>query len=260
MPAPDGTTKGHLSVGLGDTLELVLLLDGVRVRGALGGVDKLVSKALRDGLRVVESRLAGADGEEGDSLVDTAEGRDVDSLATDGTLRTDTGRVFPGAGVDDGVNKDLDGVLLGDEVDDLESVLNDADGHDLLAVVAAVHHKAGMSASRNTASGSNSRVDETLDNGHAALGELLLGVAASSVGDVDSVADVDVVSQRDVLDLNTVSLANALLDYQGCRCSSWSGQAIPSTFELNDNDNSDPKTPLHSLAHIHVVDSRLPVA
>ena len=56
----------------------------------------------------------------------------------------------------------------------------------------------------------NSRVNETLDNGHAALGELLLGVAASSVGDVDSVADVDVVSQRDVLDLNTVRLAKRL--------------------------------------------------
>lgn len=55
----------------------------------------------------------------------------------------------------------------------------------------------------------NSRVNETLDNGHAALGELLLGVTASSVGDVDSVADVDVVSQRDVLDLNTVMSAKA---------------------------------------------------
>jgi hypothetical protein len=88
-----------------------------------------------------------ADGEEGDSLVDSAEGRDVDGLTPDGTLRTDTGGVFPGTGVDDGVNEDLDGVLLGDEVDDLESVLDDADGHDLLAIVAAVHHEAEMSVS-----------------------------------------------------------------------------------------------------------------
>jgi hypothetical protein len=88
-----------------------------------------------------------ADGEEGNSLVDPAEGRDVDGLTPDGTLRADTGGVFPGTGVDDGVNEDLDGVLLGDEVDDLEGVLNNADGHDLLAVVAAVHHQAGMSVS-----------------------------------------------------------------------------------------------------------------
>ena len=131
-----------LTVALGNTLELVLLLDGVRVGRSLGGVDKLISKALRDRLGVVESRLAGADGEQADSLVDTAEGGDIDGLTTDGTLRTDTGRVFPWSGVDDGVNEDLDGVLLGDEVDDLESVLDDTEGHDLLAVVAAVHHEA----------------------------------------------------------------------------------------------------------------------
>ena len=47
-----------LSVGLGDTLDLVLLLDGIAVGGVLGGVDELVSKALSDGLDVAESRLS----------------------------------------------------------------------------------------------------------------------------------------------------------------------------------------------------------
>lgn len=36
----------RLSVGLGDTLELILLLDRIGVGGTLGGVDDLVSKAL----------------------------------------------------------------------------------------------------------------------------------------------------------------------------------------------------------------------
>ena len=40
------------------------------------------------------------------------------------------------------LTKDLYGVLLGNEVDDLESVLNNSDGHDLLTVVSAVHHEA----------------------------------------------------------------------------------------------------------------------
>ena len=44
----------------------------------------------------------------------------------------------------------LDGVLVGEEVDDLERVRDDADGEELLAVVAAVHHE---------------RVDETLNDG-----------------------------------------------------------------------------------------------
>jgi hypothetical protein len=109
--------QNRLSVGLGDTLELVLLLDGVRVGGTLGGVDQLLSKALGNGLDVAESGLTGTDGQEGDGLVDTAEGRDIDGLATDGTSGTDTGGVFAGTAVDDGVNGDLEGVLVGHDVD-----------------------------------------------------------------------------------------------------------------------------------------------
>lgn len=47
-----------LSVRLGDTLDLVLLLDGIAVGRVLGGVDELISKALSDGLDVAESRLS----------------------------------------------------------------------------------------------------------------------------------------------------------------------------------------------------------
>ena len=36
----------------------------------------------------------------------------------------------------------LDGVLVGEEVNDLKRVRNNADGHELLAVVAALHHQA----------------------------------------------------------------------------------------------------------------------
>jgi hypothetical protein len=61
----------------------------------------------------------------------------------------------------------LDGVLVGQQVDDLESVGDDPDGQELLSVVPSVHHQ---------------RVDETLDDRHTALGELLLGVSAGGVG------------------------------------------------------------------------------
>lgn len=106
-----------LTVGLGNTLELILLLDGVGVGGALGGVDQLLSKALGNRLDVAERSLASTGGEEGDGLVDAAEGRDIDGLATDGTGGTDTGGVFAGTAVDDGIDGDLDGVLVGHEVD-----------------------------------------------------------------------------------------------------------------------------------------------
>ncbi|GMT05170.1 hypothetical protein PENTCL1PPCAC_27344, partial [Pristionchus entomophagus] len=89
-------------VRLGDTLKLVLLLDGVAVGGSLGGVDQLVSEALGDGL----------------------DGRHVDSLTTDGTGTSNTGGVFTGSRVDDGVDKHLHGVPLSEELDLGEIALN----------------------------------------------------------------------------------------------------------------------------------------
>lgn len=112
--------EDRLPVGLGDTLQLVLLLDGVRVAAALGGVDQLLSQALSDRLDVAERGLAGTGGQEGNGLVDTAEGRDINGLSSDGTGRTDSGGVLTGAAVDNGVDSDLDGVLVGHQVD-LES-------------------------------------------------------------------------------------------------------------------------------------------
>jgi hypothetical protein len=49
----------QLSVGLGDSLKLILLLDGVRVGRSLSGVDELIGKTLGDGLGVVESGFTG---------------------------------------------------------------------------------------------------------------------------------------------------------------------------------------------------------
>lgn len=57
-----------LTVGLGNSFQLVLLLDGVRVGGTLGGVDQLVSQALGDRLDVVERGLAGSGAQQPDGL------------------------------------------------------------------------------------------------------------------------------------------------------------------------------------------------
>ena len=62
---------------------------------------------------------------------------------------------------------------------DLEGVGNDADGHELLSVVAAVHHEG---------------VGKTLNDGALGLAETLLGVAAGGVRKVDGSADLDVVA------------------------------------------------------------------
>ena len=57
------------------------------------------------------------DGEECNCLVNPAEGGNIDGLTTDGTSGTDTGAVFARTAVDNGVNGDLERVLVGHDVD-----------------------------------------------------------------------------------------------------------------------------------------------
>lgn len=62
---------------------------------------------------------------------------------------------------------------------DLEGVGNNSDSHELLSVVAAVHHE---------------RVGQSLDDGAVGLAESLGGISASGVGDVDGVSQGNVVT------------------------------------------------------------------
>jgi hypothetical protein len=63
-------------------------------------------------------------------------------LTSDGTLGSNTSAVFTWTSVDDSVYKNLDGVLVGEQVNDFERVCDNSDSHELLSVIAAVHHQA----------------------------------------------------------------------------------------------------------------------
>mmetsp|Transcript_2134 Transcript_2134/g.5409 ORF Transcript_2134/g.5409 Transcript_2134/m.5409 type:complete len:251 (-) Transcript_2134:49-801(-) len=186
-----GVGRADLTVGLGHALNLVLLLDGVAVGGALGGVHQLISQALSNGLDVAEGGLARAGGQQPDGLVHAAQGGDINGLAAHHTGGADAGGILTWPAVDDGVNQHLNGVLVGDQVDDLERVLDDAHRHQLLAVVAAVHHQGGH---------------QPLHNGALGLAEALLLVAPSGVGHIHRELGLhgDVVLQGDVIHLHIV--------------------------------------------------------
>ena len=62
---------------------------------------------------------------------------------------------------------------------DFKRVSDDADGHELLAVIASIHHEG---------------VCEAFDDRTLGFAESLYGVAAGGVGDVDWRADLDVVA------------------------------------------------------------------
>ena len=171
--------RRDLSVGLGNSLQLILLLDGVTVAASLGGVDQLISQALGDGLDVSEGGLASSGAEKPDSLetresntkvhffsfvylVDSSERRHIHSLSSDSSSATNTSGVFSGSRVDDGVDQDLERVLTSQQVDDLEAVLHDPHSQQLLTVVSSVHHEA---------------VHQTLNDGALSLPEPLGGVS-----------------------------------------------------------------------------------
>ena len=62
---------------------------------------------------------------------------------------------------------------------DLESVCNNANSHNLLSVVATVHHQG---------------VGQSLNDWAVCLSESLLGISTGGVGDVDWGADLNVVA------------------------------------------------------------------
>lgn len=64
---------------------------------------------------------------------------------------------------------------------DLKSVGDDPDSHELLAVIATVHHEG---------------ICEALDDGTLCLAETFDSVSAGGVGDVDGSADLDVIARR----------------------------------------------------------------
>ncbi|KAF8362412.1 hypothetical protein PRIPAC_89335, partial [Pristionchus pacificus] len=93
-------------------LNPVFLLDGVAVGGSLGGVDQFVGQALSNRLDIFSIKDF--------KFTYLVEG----GTPTDGTGAFNTGGVFTGA-----------------RMDDLEGVLDDADSHELLSVVASAHHQ-----------------------------------------------------------------------------------------------------------------------
>ena len=92
--------------------------------------------------------------------------------------------------VDNSINHNLDRVGISQEMNDFHGVLHNTNSHQLLPIVAAVHHK---------------RVSQPLDNRALSLPETLHLVPSCSVRDVCSVlhsCHSNVISQSNVMNLH----------------------------------------------------------
>jgi len=117
-----------------------------------------------------EASLSGSLAHKVNGLVHSTERRHVDSLSSHSTSGTDSGGVFSGTALDDGLEEDFERVASSEEVDDLESLSEDSDSH-LLFTILSMHSD-------------HEHTDDSLRNGARHLSESLLLILSSSVWDV----------------------------------------------------------------------------
>jgi hypothetical protein len=113
----------------------------------LGGGNDLIGKSLGHGLVASESGLSGSLHDQVDGLVDSSQWGDINGLSSDGTTGTNSSGVFSRSTLNDGLEKDLQWVLSGEEVDDVESLSEDSHGHLLLTVMSMLSNHQGVDES-----------------------------------------------------------------------------------------------------------------
>ena len=160
-------TQISLSVSLGVSLDFFLLFNTVTVGVVIGGLHDFISKGLSDILSVLETLVSGVLSNQVDGLVDSSEGRYINSLSLDISSFSDSGRVFSGTAISNSVEKNLKRILSSLEMDDLKGLFKNSYGPSLLTSVSAVEAK---------------RTNDSLSNRATGLLESLQLVSASSVG------------------------------------------------------------------------------
>ena len=159
-------------------------------------------------------------------MVDAAERGHVDGLAADGACGADSCGVFAGAAVDDGVDGDLEGVLVcGDVYLWGKDKVSRSDDAGLMLCLEKENRKASSVGIRHGREREKKRetynlksmchdphshkflavvppvhhqgICQSLDDGTLCFAEAFRGVAAGGVGDVDGGADLNVISMRE---------------------------------------------------------------
>merc|ERR1739838_545120 len=77
-----------------------------------------------------------------DTLVNSSQWRDIDGLSSNSTTGTNSGGIFSGTTLDDGLEENLEWVAAGEESDDFKGLLEDSDSHLLFTILSiGTHHK-----------------------------------------------------------------------------------------------------------------------
>ena len=103
-----------------------------------GGSDDFISKDLTHGFVGSEAGVSGSFTHEVDSLIDSSEWGDIDSLSSDSSSGTNSSGVFSGSSLNDSLEQDGKWVLSSKKVDHLEGLSEDSDSELFLTVLSMV--------------------------------------------------------------------------------------------------------------------------
>ena len=84
-PSKQQKSIHNLPITLRHPLQLILLLDRIRIRTPLRRINQFLRKTLRDTLDIPEARLAGSNREQSDRLIDASERGYINCLTTHST-------------------------------------------------------------------------------------------------------------------------------------------------------------------------------
>jgi len=82
--------------------------------------------------------LSGSLGNQIDSLIDSSQRRNVNSLLSDDTASSNSSWIFSRTSQQQSIDNDLQGISASEQMDDLECVSYDSDGLSLFTSVSAV--------------------------------------------------------------------------------------------------------------------------
>ena len=89
-----------------------------------------------------EACVSGSLAHEIDSLVDSSQWGNIDSLSSDGTSGTNSGGIFSGSSLDDSFEEDFEWVGSSKEVNDFKSLSEDSDTNLFFTILSMhTHHK-----------------------------------------------------------------------------------------------------------------------
>ena len=160
------------SVTLGNSLDLILLLHGVRVglTDTLRGSDDFVTEHFSHALVRSEASLSRSFANQIDSLVHSSKWRHINSLSSHGTAGTNSGGVLSSSTLDDSFKKNFEWILSRKQMNDFESLSENSDS-DLFLTVLSVHTNHEL-------------IDESFGDWAGDFLESLLLIFTSSVWDV----------------------------------------------------------------------------